>query len=169
MPPVKNMRAVRPASRPYAFRFIAPSSSATHRIAEMVAPPALAAAARAIGSAAMDPPPWEQRFRAPVSTLPDWSPQARDRVVYASNESGVWQVHAWDLASGTRRRVTDHPVGVVDGMPTLDGEGVIWFQDETGDESGRWFVEPFSGGDARPFLEGVPRGWGNGLAQATGI
>ena len=37
---------------------------------------------------------------------------------------GIWQVHAWDLATGERRQVTDHPVGVLDGMPTLDGEGV---------------------------------------------
>ena len=32
--------------------------------------------------------PWEQRFRTPVSYLPEWSPVAPDRVVYASNESG---------------------------------------------------------------------------------
>ena len=82
-----------------------------------------------------------------------------DRVVYASNESGVWQVHAWDVATGARRQVTDHPVGLVDGTQTLDGEGVLWFQDETGDESGQWYVQPFAGGESRPFLEGVPHGW----------
>ena len=117
----------------------------------------------------MDTTPWDQRFRAPVSFLPEWSPQAPDRVVYASNESGVWQVHAWDVATGARRRVTDHPVGVTDGTPTLDGEGVVWFQDETGAESGRWLVEPFFGGEARPLLEGIPHGWENGLTQAPGI
>ena len=78
--------------------------------------------------------------------------------------------HAWDVATGARRRVTDHPVGVIDGTPTLDGERVIWFQDETGAESGLWLVEPFLGGEAaRPFLEGVPHGWENGLTQAPGI
>src|SRR6186997_833924 len=122
----------------------------------------------------MDTTPWDQRFRAPVSFLPEWSPQAPDRVVYASNESGVWQVHAWDVPSGERRQVTDHPVGVTDGTPTLDGEGVLWFQDETGSEAGRWLVQPFSGGPsdgrtARPFLPGVPQGWSYGLAQAPGI
>jgi dipeptidyl aminopeptidase/acylaminoacyl peptidase len=65
--------------------------------------------------------------------------------------------------------VTDHPVGLIDGQPTLDGEGVLWFQDETGDESGRWLVEPFAGGTSRPFLEGVANGWTEGLAQAPGI
>jgi len=112
---------------------------------------------------------WERRFRAPLSFLPEWSPAAPDRVVYASNGSGVWQVHAWDLATGGRRQVTDHPVGLLDGTPTLDGEGIVWFQDETGDESGRWLVQPFHGGETRPFLEGVPHGWSEGLAQAPGV
>ena len=113
--------------------------------------------------------PWEQRFRTPVSFLPEWSPLAPDRIVYASNESGVWQVHTWDVATGERRQVTDHPVGVIDGTPTLDGESVVWFQDESGDESGRWLVQPFVGGDTRALLDGIPHGWSEGLAQAPGI
>jgi dipeptidyl aminopeptidase/acylaminoacyl peptidase len=114
-------------------------------------------------------PAWEQRFRAPLTFLPTWSPAAPDRIVYASNESGVWQLHAADLATEVRRQVTDHPVGVLDGMPTLDGEGILWFQDETGDESGQWRVQPFHGGETTHFLEGVPHGWSDGLAQAPGI
>jgi dipeptidyl aminopeptidase/acylaminoacyl peptidase len=114
-------------------------------------------------------PRWELRSRAPVSFFPEWSPQAPDRVVYASNEPGIWQVHAWDVATGRRRRVTNHPVGLIDGTPTLDGEGILWFQDETGDESGQWMVQPFNGGETRPFLDGVPHGWNEGLAQAPGI
>ena len=112
---------------------------------------------------------WERRFRAPISFLPEWSPDAPDRCVYASNEPGVWQLHAWDLTTGERRQVTDSAVGVVDGTPTLDGSGIVWFEDETGDESGRWLVESFSGGDRRAFLDGVPHGWSEGLAQAPGI
>jgi pimeloyl-ACP methyl ester carboxylesterase len=114
-------------------------------------------------------PAWERRYRAPIGFLPEWSPHAPDSAVYASNESGVWQVHAWDVVTGERRRVTDHPVGLIDGSPTLDGEGVLWFQDETGDESGQWLVQPFAGGETSPFLEGVPYGWSEGLAQAPGI
>jgi len=113
--------------------------------------------------------PWEQRFRAPVSFLPEWSPHAPDRVVFASNQSGVWQVHAWDAATGTRRQVTDHSVGVIDGTPTLDGQRVIWFQDESGDESGHWLVQAFGGGETRALLAGIPHGWSEGLAQAPDI
>ena len=114
-------------------------------------------------------PAWERRFRATLTFFPDWSNHAPDRVVYASNDSGVWQVHAWDVAQGGRRQVTGHPVGLLDGTPTLAGDGVVWFQDETGDESGQWLVQPFHGGDTRRFLEGVPHGWSEGLAQAPGI
>jgi dipeptidyl aminopeptidase/acylaminoacyl peptidase len=114
-------------------------------------------------------PTWERRFRAPVTFLPEWSPAAPDRIVYASNESGIWQLHAWDLLTDAHRRVTEHPVGVLDGTPTPDGEGILWFQDETGDESGRWLVQPFHGGETHPFLRGVPHGWSEGLAQAPGI
>src|SRR5437870_10831283 len=81
---------------------------------------------------------WERRLRAPISFLPEWSPSAPDHCVYASNERGVWQLHAWEPSTGERRQVTDSVVGVIDGAPTLDGKGILWFEDETGDESGRW-------------------------------
>jgi dienelactone hydrolase len=101
--------------------------------------------------------------------MPEWSPHAPDRITFASTESGIWQLHALDLATGKRRRVTDHPVGITEGTPTADGTGVLWFQDETGDESGRWYHQPFGGGPVTPFVEGVPVGWNDGLAQAPGI
>jgi len=114
-------------------------------------------------------PLWEERFRTPILSLPEWSPAAPDRCVYASNESGVWQLHAWEPRSGTRRQVTDSAIGVTDGTPTFDGEAVLWFDDATGDESGRWLVQPFRGGQTEPFLSDLPEGWNEGLAQAPGI
>ena len=104
-----------------------------------------------------------------MSFLPEWSPRAPDRCVYASNEAGVWQLYAWEPSSGERRQVTESAVGVTDGTPTLDGEGVLWFEDDTGHESGRWMVQPFEGGETRALLENVPHGWSDGLAQAPGI
>ena len=65
--------------------------------------------------------------------------------------------------------MTESAVGVIDGTPTVDGEGILWFEDETGDESGRWVMQPFSGGKTRAFLEGAPDGWSEGFAQAPGI
>ena len=114
-------------------------------------------------------PVWERRFRAPNLSMPDWSPHAPDRMGYESTESGVWQVHAWDRASGVRRQVTDHPVGVITGALSLDGEEILYWQDETGDESGRWYAQAFHGGEPRPFLDGIPVGWNEGFAQAPGV
>jgi dienelactone hydrolase len=115
------------------------------------------------------PPAWERRFRAPVVSMPDHSPHAPDRIVYESTESGVWQVHAWDRSTGERRLVTDHPVGVIDATPSVDGSRVLWWQDETGDESGRWWSAPFAGGAGEPLLDDVPLGWNEGFAQAPGV
>jgi dipeptidyl aminopeptidase/acylaminoacyl peptidase len=114
-------------------------------------------------------PAWERRYRAPLVFLPEWSADQPDRLVYVSNESGVWQVHCRDLRTGATRQVTDHPVGVTDGRPTLDGTGVLWFSDASGDESGQWMVAPFDGGAPRPFLEGIPDGWNEGMAERRGI
>jgi hypothetical protein len=35
---------------------------------------------------------------------------------------------------------------------------VVFWQEDTGDETGRWMSQPFEGGDSEPFLEGVPDG-----------
>ena len=114
-------------------------------------------------------PLWEQRYRAPDVWLPQWSPHAPDRLTYTSTESGSRQLHAWDRSSGRRRRVTDDPVGVRDGAPTPEGDAVVWFQDDTGDEAGRWLVQAFAGGDVRPLLDGTPKGWNEGFAQTPGV
>ncbi len=112
---------------------------------------------------------WERRFRAPTVTFPWWSPDAPERLVLASNETGSYQVYAWDRAAGTRRRVTDDPIGVPGGTPSADGSGAVWFHDATGDEFGRWMVEPFEGGEARPLLPEVPDGWPSGLAVGHAV
>jgi len=114
-------------------------------------------------------PAWEQRFRAPTILFPTWSRHQPDRLVYASTESGRSQLHSWDLATGTRRRITDESVGVLGGHVSADGSRVVWLSDLTGDEAGRFVGAPFesglpvSGAEADP-LEGFPAGWDEGLA-----
>jgi dipeptidyl aminopeptidase/acylaminoacyl peptidase len=112
----------------------------------------------------MTEPRWKQRYRAPTLTLPRWGIDQPDHLVYASNLSGSWQVHAWDRAAGTHRQVTDHPTGVVAGTVTPDGAGVVWFDDDKGNEIGRWLVQPFAGGEPAPLLPGSGPSWSAGLA-----
>ena len=114
-------------------------------------------------------PRWEQRLRAPTAHLPRWATGAPQRLVYVGTESGVYQVHAWDRHLGSTRQVSRHPIGVTAGDITPDGERVVFWQDDTGSEAGRWVAQPFAGGDLVPFLEGVGRGWNQGLTQALGV
>jgi dipeptidyl aminopeptidase/acylaminoacyl peptidase len=109
-------------------------------------------------------PLWQRRFRAPIVGFPTWSNDAPDRLLYASSESGVYQLHAWDLATGERRQITNEPVGLIAGEVTPDGEWVVWHRDITGDESGVWVTAPFKGGDAETLVEALPSGWDEGLA-----
>ncbi|HEY4188886.1 MAG TPA: prolyl oligopeptidase family serine peptidase [Candidatus Limnocylindrales bacterium] len=112
-----------------------------------------------------DLPTWERRFRAPLLAFPSWASDAPDRLVMASTESGSYQLHTWDRATGERRQVTDDPVGVLEGRPTRDGTGVIWFHDATGAESGKYVIAPFDERVApEPLIEGLPEGWTEGLA-----
>jgi dipeptidyl aminopeptidase/acylaminoacyl peptidase len=112
---------------------------------------------------------WERRFRAPTISYPDWSPHAPDRIGYESTESGVWQLHVGDLSTGARRRVTDHPVGVINGAWSPDGADICWWQDETGDESGRWYLQQFEGGETRLLLPEIEPGWSEGIAWVPGM
>ncbi len=109
-------------------------------------------------------PLWQRRYRAPVLGFPTWSRHAPDRLVYVSSESGIYQLHSWDLATGERRQITNEPVGLVSGHVSADGAWVLWHRDTTGDESGAWMAAPFSGGTPEPLAEGLPVGWDEGMA-----
>lgn len=112
----------------------------------------------------MSEAPWRRRFRAARVTLPAWHPDSPQRVSYATNASGVWQLVSWDLDSDRHTTLTDKPTGVMGGQPLPDGSGVVWFDDHAGDEVGRYVVTPFGGGTPRPLLDGVEEGWSAGLA-----
>jgi dipeptidyl aminopeptidase/acylaminoacyl peptidase len=112
-------------------------------------------------------PLWKQRFRAPIVGFPTWSRRAPDRLVYVSSESGIYQLHSWDRASGRHVQVTDEPVGLLAGEVSADGDWVVWHRDTTGDESGTFVTAPFGGGDAEPLTEGLPTAWDQGIALGS--
>ena len=93
---------------------------------------------------------WRDRFTAARVSLPRWAHDAPDRNLYLSNSSGVWEVYAWDRATGTHRQVTDRPNGTSYAAIGPDGERIWWFADSDGDEFGSWVHEPFAG---RPATE----------------
>ena len=113
-------------------------------------------------------PAWQRRCRAARMTLPVPALEAPDRAAFATNASGVWQMCSWDVTSGVWTTLTDKPTGVLGGRPTVDGSGVVWFDDHSGDEVGRWVVTPFEGGPPEPFAPDVGEGWSGGLSLRPG-
>lgn len=123
------------------------------------------------GSTTDSVPEWEQRFRAPRVSLPDWAEDAPDRALFVSNATGTYELYSWDRATGEQRQVTDRPNGTTDGTLTPDGEAIWWFNDTDGDEFGVWMRRPFPGaeGDAgaakdEPAAPGLEPSYPAGLA-----
>ncbi len=93
--------------------------------------------------------PWKQRFRAlsvANSQIAKANPQ---RGLAVSDESGKHQLYAWDVPSGSLRRLTDRPTGISSGALSGDGRHVYYFDDRQGDEIGHFVRIPYAGGDVQ--------------------
>lgn len=121
-------------------------------------------------------PESRSRFLEPVTTFPVVSRERPERALFVSNESGVFQVYAWDRGDDARWQLTEAPNGVFLCGISPDGASVWFFRDADGDERGTWQVAPFpdAPGDApppaRPVLEaelGMPLGHAIGNARAV--
>jgi len=95
---------------------------------------------------------WKRRYRAPRFTYPQWARDAPERVVYASNHEGTFEVYALDLLTGLERRVTHRPEGTGYRVPPRtdpQGHEIWWWDDDKGSELGVWRTQPFEGGADR--------------------
>jgi dipeptidyl aminopeptidase/acylaminoacyl peptidase len=90
--------------------------------------------------------PWVQRFRAPTVLWTGLAKAAPTRGLAASNQSGLYQLYAWDVRTGELRQLTNKPQGVVFGSISPDGRHVYYFDDESGNEIGHWVRVPYEGG-----------------------
>ena len=121
-------------------------------------------------------PRWQQRLRAPQ--IKSWSllgpavSWARDaeRGVLLANPSGRFEVYAFDAGArpAQLRQVTDRPQGTVGAAISPDGEDVYWFDDQDGDELGRWRRQPFGGGDEIVLLADLEPAYGTGIVTRRG-
>ncbi|MGZ6827929.1 MAG: hypothetical protein ACXVGH_14180, partial [Mycobacteriales bacterium] len=105
---------------------------------------------------------WEDRFRAPRVSLPDWAHDAPLRCVYTGNATGTFELYTWDKATGEHRQATSRPNGTADGELSPDGAWLWWFDDTDGDEHGVWRKQPFEGGEPVEAAPGVPAGYSAG-------
>ena len=62
-------------------------------------------------------------------------------------------------------RVTDEAIGVEEALVSPDGR-VVWWQDDVGDETGRWMAAAFDGSGAHRFVADLPTGWRQGISFA---
>lgn len=121
-------------------------------------------------------PRWQQRLRAPQ--IKAWSllghpvswARDRDRGVLLANLSGRFEVYAFDASSrpAKLRQVTDRPQGTVGCAIDPDGDDVFWFDDQAGDEIGRWRRQPFDGGAETVLLADLPPAYGSGIVARRG-
>ena len=106
------------------------------------------------------------RFEAPSIGFPAWSSHRPDDLFFVSNEGGVKQVWTLDRRSGKRLQVTEQRIGVEDFVLTPDGAGVVWWSDDTGNESGAWVLTSVEDGSTKALLADLPPGWSQGIALA---
>ena len=102
-----------------------------------------------------DAAPWKRRYRLPIT----WVSLAKAnpaRGLATSNRSGVFQLYAWDAASGEMRQLTHIPTGKIGGYVSPDGRYVYYLRDEAGNEIGHFVRMPFEGGEPEDVTPAMP-------------
>lgn len=119
---------------------------------------------------------WHARFRVPIVGFPKWSAAAPERLVFLSTEGGSGQAWTASPDGSGRRPLTDVVAGVEHIHAAPDGSGLIWWEDPSGDETGRWMLTRFetdgSGEPApapEPLLPDAPLAWAEGIGLAPGV
>jgi dipeptidyl aminopeptidase/acylaminoacyl peptidase len=98
---------------------------------------------------------WKQRFRIPM-TFADIARANPSHGLAASNRSGVFQLYAWDVASGALTQLTDIAKGKAFGAISPEGRWVYYLQDRDGDEIGHFVRIPFAGGPPEDVTPDLP-------------
>src|ERR1700674_3301222 len=99
---------------------------------------------------------WKRRLRAwrVVSALA--APSEPACGIAAANRGGVYQIHAWDVASGALRPLTFRPSGKIAAWLSPDARYVYSLDDEQGNEIGDVVRVPYEGGEAEDVTAGMP-------------
>jgi dipeptidyl aminopeptidase/acylaminoacyl peptidase len=99
--------------------------------------------------------PWKKRFRLPRFGI-QFAEGNPDHVLVSSNQSGIYELYAYDLPSDTLRQATRRPSGTVYGTLSTDGRHIYYIDDKMGNETGHIVRIPFAGGDAQDMTPGMP-------------
>ncbi|MBC8170938.1 MAG: S9 family peptidase, partial [Anaerolineae bacterium] len=110
--------------------------------------------------------PWRQRFRVPVVAGTQIARMNPAHGLAVTNRTGIYQLHAWDVATGDLTQITDAPAGVVFGGISPDGKYIYYLADEQGNEIGHYVRVPFGGGEAQDLTPDMPLYASFSLAQS---
>jgi dipeptidyl aminopeptidase/acylaminoacyl peptidase len=97
---------------------------------------------------------WKRRFRLP-RILVQVASGNPDHVLVASNQSGVYELYAHDVTSGSLRQATKRPSGTVYGSISPDGGHIYYLDDKEGNETGHIVRVPFGGGPPQDMTPGM--------------
>jgi len=88
--------------------------------------------------------PWKRRFQIPRIGV-QFASGNPDHVLVISNESGTYELYAFDLPSNALRKATSRPTGTMYGMISPDGRHIYYMDDKQGNETGHIVRVPFGG------------------------
>jgi pimeloyl-ACP methyl ester carboxylesterase len=100
--------------------------------------------------------PWKRRYRLPTIAWTEIAKSAPARGLAAGNQTGKYQLYAWDVPSGQLRQLTDRPEGVLSGYLSADGRHVYYLEDKGGNEIGHYVRVPFEGGEPEVITPSLP-------------
>lgn len=99
---------------------------------------------------------WRRRFRIPTILAAAPAVARSDRGLVAADLDGrSEQLYAWDVPSGSLRRLTDRARSTVHGWIDPAGRWVYYLDDESGNEFGHLVRVPFEGGAAQDVTPGL--------------
>lgn len=99
---------------------------------------------------------WRKRFALHVVPISQVAARNNSRGLAVSNQSGVYQLYAWDVATGGLNQLTDAPAGMVFGGISPDGRYIYYHRDTQGDEIGHLVRIPFEGGEVEDMTPDMP-------------
>ncbi len=99
---------------------------------------------------------WKQRFRSAKIGYARTALANPQRGLACTNQTGVFQLYAWDVDSGRLTQLTHHERGKVWGSLSADGRYLYYLNDESGNEVGHFVRVPFSGGPSEDITPSLP-------------
>ncbi|NUM43193.1 MAG: S9 family peptidase [Anaerolineales bacterium] len=87
---------------------------------------------------------WKLRYRAPRVANCQIAKHAPTRGVIGSNQSGLFQLYAWDVPTGQTRQLTHKAGGQIAYTFSPDGNYLYFLQDEHGNELGHFARFPYA-------------------------